>query len=714
MPYTLAQVEGGWKVRDETGKFYSEEPMPRKRAAAQMRALYANAPDAEPEDGKAYLFTAAELIEKKDVAGPMGVNASGPGGAGAIGLEKPRKWGKTAKHGSHDQKTHGQRWGMQGLRDYAKKSGLTVRTMQDGKIGIFGKKGDRTNMRATNITSAKKLIRSHNKWKRQGERDLARARRDSEERMRVIDQARSGKKPAKPKKQETPVAGARRNAQNAVKRMEGELSRARDLLKRTDASLGKRDNPTLRASRDGLAKDIRGMEAKIAEAKRKYQLKEALDVLLADDYVGESILESPGNLTVFKDSDDQYRWILQSSNAFRDRDNEIVSTKALEEDVEAADQAGSYGPLRWWHCKGYDLGDCDFRMVHGRTLIESGTFRSNEIGEAVKEHAGHLQVSIGFNHPANEPDGEGVFYHIRTFERSLLPAGKAANPFTRVIVKGVDEMATKEEKLKALRTLGIDPESVLQQAELTEKDLEQKGVAFKEAEAAAAEKLPAGELPETAGTPADKEAPAETPEEKAKKPAAEEDPEEEETEEPEEEEGEEEEEDVVGNMGKKEYEDQLRATVKEVLSAVLPDLLAPVLQSIHAHDPEEGKEAREKEASERAALKEQIDAQQGKIDALNAQLAATQTSLKESQDALTQAHAGLGVAAQTMKDLSKRLGELEGSQTRAGALGGYDAANDDSTVIDGERVKELGGPVIDPAASTMMDFTQNFLLGGNQ
>jgi len=48
---------------------------------------------------------------------------------------------------------------------------------------------------------------------------------------------------------------------------------------------------------------------------------------------------------VFKDARGQPRWVAQSSTAFQDRDREIVSTKALADDVAFADASGSYGPL---------------------------------------------------------------------------------------------------------------------------------------------------------------------------------------------------------------------------------------------------------------------------------------------------------------------------------------------------------------------------------
>jgi hypothetical protein len=68
--------------------------------------------------------------------------------------------------------------------------------------------------------------------------------------------------------------------------------------------------------------------------------------------------------------------------------------------------------------------------------LESGTFRDERIAERVKEHASKYRVSIGFTHPATEPDRNGVFHNITVFERSLVPAGRAANEHTFVTVKG--------------------------------------------------------------------------------------------------------------------------------------------------------------------------------------------------------------------------------------------------------------------------------------
>lgn len=143
------------------------------------------------------------------------------------------------------------------------------------------------------------------------------------------------------------------------------------------------------------------------------------------------------------------RWIAFSSNGYEDKDREIVSTKALAADVERTAHDGLYGPLRWWHCgnpdptnltepwgPGVDLGWCDYAAMSGPFLVESGTFTSDAVGEMVARKASDLAISLGFFHPRGEPDANGVFSHIRRFERSLAPYGRVSNSLTAFYVPG--------------------------------------------------------------------------------------------------------------------------------------------------------------------------------------------------------------------------------------------------------------------------------------
>lgn len=145
---------------------------------------------------------------------------------------------------------------------------------------------------------------------------------------------------------------------------------------------------------------------------------------------------------VFKEADGEYRWVLLSSNGYRDRDGQIISTKGLERDAALWELEGAPAdPLRWWHVAldedhktGLELGVTDFRMVSDHTLIESGTFLTKEIGEGVYNARDQLEASVGFRHSVNEPDEDGVFENVHIFERSLLPKGHAANVLTQLLV----------------------------------------------------------------------------------------------------------------------------------------------------------------------------------------------------------------------------------------------------------------------------------------
>lgn len=210
-------------------------------------------------------------------------------------------------------------------------------------------------------------------------------------------------------------------------------------------------------------------------------------------YDEDAIGALAARLVVIKQSDGVYRWVLFSSNAFEDREGEIVSQRALEADVARMDVAGEYGPLRWWHMgeidvekmkagKGLDLGQCDFNAMHGRILVESGTFDSPIVGKAMLKHASELGASIGFFHPLDQPDKEGTYKTILRFERSLLPSEAAANGLTELAA--VKEINMEDKKIETLRGLLGDEgkglvDVLLEQAGSTEQKALEAGVRFK-------------------------------------------------------------------------------------------------------------------------------------------------------------------------------------------------------------------------------------------
>jgi len=130
--------------------------------------------------------------------------------------------------------------------------------------------------------------------------------------------------------------------------------------------------------------------------------------------------------------------------------------------------------------------------------------------------------------------------------------------------------------------------------------------------------------------------------------------------------------------------------------------MEPVTKMLHTHDPKKEEEQRTKEASERTALKEQVSA-------LEQQIAGQQAALAAAQQALATATKALSDTGDQLRQTNTRLTELEGSKPRY-LSSGFVASQDDSTVINEERVKELGAPAPDPAAAGMQSF-MNFAFG---
>ena len=210
---------------------------------------------------------------------------------------------------------------------------------------------------------------------------------------------------------------------------------------------------------------------------------------------------------VFKDHTGAHRWLARTTTAYRDRDQEIISSDALDQDSQRMTALKAFGPLRYWHVgqpdpldvaapwgPGLDIGDCDYSVLIGRTRVESGTFRDPAIAQKVAQQADRYELSPGFFHPLDQPDNGGVFHAIRTFERSIVPTayGRASNLFTGLAVKeqrmDVNEM---EKRFKtAIADLGLNAEqaqSLGAQLVQTEKDAgamidpitRQPGIAFK-------------------------------------------------------------------------------------------------------------------------------------------------------------------------------------------------------------------------------------------
>lgn len=191
---------------------------------------------------------------------------------------------------------------------------------------------------------------------------------------------------------------------------------------------------------------------------------------------------------LYTEPDGTYRWVTYSSNAFEDLEKELFSTKALEDAVNYADLSGERGPLRVFHIPGADVGPCDFQAIAGRMLIESGTFYGNPTGQAAAkffkdaaDNGEQFGVSIGYLFEKGD-ERDGVYDWLRIKERSVTPAGRAANPFTSFSLGGIPVLQITDEKKSFLeRVVGKDNAAgIISQAERATKALQDAGVRFKE------------------------------------------------------------------------------------------------------------------------------------------------------------------------------------------------------------------------------------------
>jgi hypothetical protein len=191
---------------------------------------------------------------------------------------------------------------------------------------------------------------------------------------------------------------------------------------------------------------------------------------------------------VFTDAKGLDRWLGYSTNAFEDFEGELFTTKALEEAITWHDAVGDAGPLRVFHVPGADIGTCDFQGLIGRMVVESGSFKDDELGRAAKAYLkAHpdmpFGMSIGFLFREGD-ERDGVYEWLRFRERSICPPGTAANPFTGFSIGGLPIMQLDERKSLFLKEMfGAEMAAgIIEDAERRTKQLEEANVRHKAAE----------------------------------------------------------------------------------------------------------------------------------------------------------------------------------------------------------------------------------------
>jgi hypothetical protein len=515
MPYAL---RGNTVINRATGKPVPGGTHPtRRQARAHLRALWANVPEA-----KGYDAPPGRLIAGRLMRGPYGRFST----LDALLSEPETK-----------------------APNYAARAGGTIvgrlARGAGGKFAAAGSSGAAAAPKKTPAKAApkKRPVRKRGKKRaapkkaaapkktpeqRATERQAAAAQKLAAQRQSVIDTmaaSDAGLAPAGAKalldfadgKPVSPAQGAALEKMGLLERDTTGALRSSSAGKQAAASMSKGDT---RGALDAISRGQDAAARRAAQAakpkkapkqkrgKRGSRKPKAAPSLASGFGRGKSMQMNEKTFTVFKDASGAYRWLARTTTAYRDRDGEIITTKALDADAQRMTRTRQFGPLRYWHVgepdpfdltrpwgPGLDIGDCDYSTVIGQTALESGTFKSAAIGRAFAEHASDYELSPGFFHPPDQPSAAGDYDTIRRFERSVVPTqyGRASNLFTGMTVKenrSMDDATYKarvDAFLKDMNAKGVPADVAagqLASMERADKSAEQQGIAYKSDDAA--------------------------------------------------------------------------------------------------------------------------------------------------------------------------------------------------------------------------------------
>lgn len=134
---------------------------------------------------------------------------------------------------------------------------------------------------------------------------------------------------------------------------------------------------------------------------------------------------------------DSETWIAWYTNNFEDKEQEIVSLKALKDSIDAANKGEYPMPELWFfHIEGTRHGIADKLFLIGHFALAIGTFDNEQENEFVSimkswyDTQDTITLSQGFFYDPKQKV-KGVYNWIRTREISTLPKGSEANPYTQ-------------------------------------------------------------------------------------------------------------------------------------------------------------------------------------------------------------------------------------------------------------------------------------------
>jgi hypothetical protein len=169
--------------------------------------------------------------------------------------------------------------------------------------------------------------------------------------------------------------------------------------------------------------------------------------------------------TVYKSDDGKWHWAAITSTAIWDGHNELVTPQAMDWAIKVAKVVGA-GPLRFKHAPGLDGGDCTHQACAGGFLFEKGDFDETPIGQAMRramQNDPTWMISPGLAFSRKDLIG-GVYNKMMVFERSMTK--EPANRTTAILTTdGGTEMLkqlNEDELAQVAKDLELEVEYVTQ------------------------------------------------------------------------------------------------------------------------------------------------------------------------------------------------------------------------------------------------------------
>lgn len=215
----------------------------------------------------------------------------------------------------------------------------------------------------------------------------------------------------------------------------------------------------------------------------------------------KNILNRDKSVTGFKHIGDGV-WFAVWSNNFKDLEGEILSQDAHDRYLSRVEAGIVPMPELWlWHVPGSRIGQAKMLWREGHMMVGVGEFDDTPQGQEAQKYfkaSDAYEMSHGFTYKTWDLK-DGVYSDYNTFEISVLPKGRAANPFTtfeEIRTMGM----TDEQKTWLEATFPNHAKALLESAERVEeagKQLAATGAAYKDY---------ADATPEAAETEAEKSA----------------------------------------------------------------------------------------------------------------------------------------------------------------------------------------------------------------